>query len=187
MKVKLLSYLAALWLVLAFQASAVASQTEDKPSFEELQSIIAEQQSDIDSIREQLSEIVEASEEAGEEQAGGLEISGFFETSMQTQGSSEDVFGLGALELALEYGELENFAFSTALVWEEDAAEVAVAIIDYHVLNTDAPTRGQLFGEPGFHLQLGRFDVPFGIDYENFAAPDRPNITAPMTTIRIQK
>ncbi|MGY6278226.1 hypothetical protein [Methylomonas sp. MgM2] len=36
------------------------------------------------------------------------------------------------------------------------------------------------------HIQAGRFDLPFGIDYQHFAARDRITVTPPLTTSVMQ-
>ena len=35
-------------------------------------------------------------------------------------------------------------------------------------------------------FRWGRFDLPYGVDYQHFASVDRPNVSAPITTERIQ-
>ncbi len=125
--------------------------------------------------------------QVNEEESGGLDISGFFDVTARTENNDDRTFDLGALEVDMEYGYDEHFSVSTALVWDGDDAEVGVAVVDYHLFDDRVPPRGRIFEEPGFHLQGGRFDVPFGLDYQYFAAPDRPNITAPLTTDRIQQ
>ncbi|TNF34397.1 MAG: hypothetical protein EP315_07270 [Gammaproteobacteria bacterium] len=114
-----------------------------------------------------------------------LNISGFFDITLHTTDSHETPFDPGALELDIVYDKALNFAISSALVWTEDGAEVGVAFLDYHVYDHNIPVRGNLYEDPGFHLQLGRFDIPFASDYNFYAAPDRINITAPLTTDRI--
>ncbi|RDH81277.1 MAG: hypothetical protein DIZ80_14320 [endosymbiont of Galathealinum brachiosum] len=127
----------------------------------------------------------ETSEEKISEEPS-LELEGFFDVTAHSADNSDHPFDLGSFELDLQFDQNENISVSTALVWDGDAAEVAVAVLDYHANTHNVPTRGRLFGESGYHIQFGRFDIPFGIDYEFFAAPDRPNVTAPLTTQRIQ-
>jgi hypothetical protein len=125
--------------------------------------------------------------EVAESDGTGLDISGFFDVQASTVNQREQTFELGDLEVDLEYVHDEHYSASMALVWDgEESAEVAVALVDYHLFDDNIPPRGRIFSEPGFHLQLGRFDVPFGADYQYFASVDRPNITAPLTTQRIQ-
>jgi len=117
----------------------------------------------------------------------GLEISGFFDVSASTKNASGNTFALGAVELDLEYSYDEHFAVSSAFVWDGEVAGIGVAVIDFHMFDDSIPARGRIFSGQGFHLQAGRFDLPFSTDYENFAAPDRVTISAPMTTDRIQQ
>lgn len=114
-----------------------------------------------------------------------LTLSGFFDITAHTTDHRETPFEPGALELDIVYDKAQNFAISSALVWTEDGAEVGVAFLDYHIHDHTIPVRGNLYEDPGFHVQLGRFDIPFANDYNYFAAPDRTNVTAPLTTDRI--
>ena len=158
-----------------------SSQLNQIQLIEKLQQQINQQQIQIDSL---INNIPDATHQGSMGEA--LILEGFFDVTAHTTDTSEHPFDLGGLELDIQFNHGENFAVSTALVWEGDAAEVAVAVLDYHVNTHTVPTRGRLFGEPGYHIQFGRFDIPFGIDYEFFGAPDRPNVSAPLTTLRIQ-
>ncbi len=68
-----------------------------------------------------------------------------------------------------------------ALVWDGDTAEIGVAVVDFHMFDDSIPARGRIFSEQGFHVQAGRFDLPFSTDYQYFAAPDRITVSAPMS------
>lgn len=117
-----------------------------------------------------------------------LQWSGFFNLNAQTDARNRSNFDFQALELHLEYLYNEHFAASAALVWDsQQGANIGSAVIDYHWFDDRVPPRGRIFQGQGFHIQAGRFDLPFGIDYQYFAAPDRINITAPFTTERIQQ
>lgn len=129
-------------------------------------------------------------EELFEKMFGGkapLEITGFFDFTLQSQDERDSPFEFGVFELDLEYAYNEHYAVSTALVWEDDSASVGVGVIDYHLFDDSVPVRGRIFDEPGFHVQAGRFDLPYGVDYQYFASVDRPNVSAPITTERIQR
>ncbi len=128
-------------------------------------------------------------EELFEKVFGGkapLEITGFFDFTIQSQDERDSPFEYGALELDLEYAYNKHYAVSTALVWKEDSAAVRAGVIDYHLFGDSVPIRGRIFDEPGFHVQVGRFDLPYGVDYQYFSPVDRPNVSAPITTERIQ-
>jgi hypothetical protein len=57
-----------------------------------------------------------------------------------------------------------------------------VGFIDYRLFGSPVSVRGRLFADEGLHLQVGRFDVPFGNDWRNFPAKDRITVTPPLTT-----
>ena len=141
---------------------------------------------DISELKNEILELKKQLDDEPESVTSPLLLNGFFDVLATANSENDQPFSLGALELDIQYDQLENFAVSAALVWADDAAEVAVAVLDYHVSSHTVPTRGNLFGEAGYHIQIGRFDIPFGNDYEYFASVDRPNITAPLTTDRLQ-
>jgi hypothetical protein len=143
----------------------------------------------------------------------GLEISGFFDVNAKTGNSTDQTFSLGSVELDLDYVHDDHFGASTALVLCGNSsnadygapgavfcgnsgpgalsggstmAGIAVALVDYHSFNDRIPPRGRIFNNQGLHVQLGRFDLPFGSDYQNFANKDRVTVTAPLTTSRMQ-
>lgn len=145
--------------------------------------------------------------------ASGLEISGFFDVNAKTGNSTDQTFSVGSVELDLDYVHDEHFGASSALVLCGNSsnadygapgaifcgnsgpgalsggstmAGIAVALVDYHLFNDRIPPRGRIFNNQGLHVQLGRFDLPFGNDYQNFANKDRVTVTAPLTTSRIQ-
>jgi hypothetical protein len=141
----------------------------------------------------------------------GLDISGFFDVNAKTDNSTDQTFSVGSVELDLEYNYFENFAASSALVLCGNSAGVdsaapasifcggsgpgglgggqagiAVAFADYHMFDHSIPPRGRILNNQGFHIQAGRFDIPFSTDYQNFANTDRVSVTAPITTSRMQ-
>lgn len=143
----------------------------------------------------------------------GLEISGFFDVNAKTGNSTEQTFSLGSVEVDLDYVHDDHFGAASALVLCGNSsnadygapgavfcgnsgagglsggntmAGIAVAMIDYHLYDDRVPPRGRIFNNQGLHIQAGRFDLPFGTDYQNFANRDRVTVTAPMTTSRMQ-
>jgi hypothetical protein len=153
-------------------------------------------------------EIEELKEKAQEK---GLDISGFFDINAKTDNSTDQTFSIGSVELDLEYAYNEHFAASSALVLCGNSAGVdsaapaaifcggsgpgglgggqagiAVGLVDYHMFDNSIPPRGRIFNNQGFHIQAGRFDIPFSTDYQNFANTDRVTVTAPITTARMQ-
>jgi len=145
--------------------------------------------------------------------ANGLEISSFFDVNAKTGNVTDQTFSVGSVELDLDYVHDEHFGASSALVLcgnssnadyaapvaitcgnsgsgglsgGSTAAGIAVALVDYHLFNDRIPPRGRIFNNQGLHIQAGRFDLPFGTDYQNFANTDRVTVTAPLTTSRMQ-
>jgi hypothetical protein len=153
-------------------------------------------------------QIEELKEEAKEK---GVGISGFFDVNAKTDNSTDQTFSVGSVELDLEYAATDHFAASSALVLCGNSAGVdsaapaaifcggsgpgglgggqagiAVALADFHMFDNTIPPRGRIFNNQGFHIQGGRFDIPFSTDYQNFANTDRVTVTAPITTSRMQ-
>ncbi len=122
----------------------------------------------------------------------GPEISGFFGTTAQTTNGTNQVFHVGVVELDLDrILHKGDFAASIALDWfpygTTPSVQLGAAFVDFHLYDDRIPVRGRIFQDPGFHLQVGQFDLPFGSDYQYFAVTDRFTITPPMTTTRIQQ
>ena len=165
----------------------------------------------VDSKLKALDKKVTELKEAAE--ANGLQMSGFFDINAKTGNSTDQTFSVGSVELDLDYVHDDHFGASSALVLcgnssntEMSApvavscgnsgpgalsggstmAGIAVALVDYHLFNDRIPPRGRIFNNKGLHIQAGRFDLPFGTDYQNFANKDRVTVTAPLTTSRMQ-
>jgi hypothetical protein len=156
-----------------------------------------------------LGEEIEELKEGAKEK--GLDISGFFDVNAKTDNSTDQTFSVGSVELDLEYAYNDHFAASSAIVLCGNSAGVdsaapaaifcggsgpgglgggqagiAVALADFHMFDNAIPPRGRIFNNQGFHIQGGRFDIPFSTDYQNFANTDRVTVTAPITTSRMQ-
>lgn len=144
----------------------------------------------------------------------GLEISAFMDVNAKTGNSTDQTFSVGSVEVDMDYSFNDHFGASAALVLCGNSmntdtsapaaiycgnsgagglsggstmAGFAAAFLDYHMLGDDKePPRGRLFDHRSVHIQAGRFDLPFGLDYQNFANKDRVTITMPLTTSRMQ-
>jgi TolA-binding protein len=132
----------------------------------------------------------EAKAAAAEEEAGP-KVAGWMEMTARTKGTDTTVFNLGIIELDLDkIVESDHFAASAALDWfpygNPNGVQIGVGLVDFHLYDNAVPVRGRIFQDPGFHLQVGQFDLPFSSDYQYFAAKDRLTVTPPMTTTRIQ-
>jgi len=90
-----------------------------------------------------------------------------------------------ALELDLSKEFHEDLQASAAFVQTHDAAHMTVGFLDYHPFGGMVAPRGRLWVEKGFHIQVGRFDVPFGNDWQFFGSKDSVSISRPLTTTDI--
>jgi hypothetical protein len=111
-----------------------------------------------------------------------LGLSGFFDVRAADTGTDPNVFSMGDFELdvAREIG--RHVQVAAALVVNDEGAELTVGFVDVHVAGAPVAPRGRLPVEKGFRAQLGRFDVPFGGDWQYFASKDRTELSAPLTT-----
>lgn len=111
-----------------------------------------------------------------------LSLSGFFDVTARDRRSEENVFAMGDFELDLARELGRNVHVAAALVVNDEGTELAVGFIDLHLLGGLVAPRGRHPVEKGLHVQLGRFDVPFGNDWQMYAAKDRVEASAPLTT-----
>ena len=116
------------------------------------------------------------------ELADAIQFSGFFDVSASTYENNPNVFDLGSFEFDIKKEFHKYFQVGAALVFADKQADLAVGFIDFHLLGGLIPARGNIFLESGFHLQVGKFDVPFGNDWQYYASLDRPTMSAPLTT-----
>lgn len=108
---------------------------------------------------------IDRGKEAVAQKMGGLDLSGFADWSTWYDEEARRRFGFGAAELDLGLPLGESFEVSGAFVGTPDDRFWGVYILDWHPFGggSVAP-RGRLWAEKGFHIQVGRFDVPFGND-----------------------
>ncbi len=117
-----------------------------------------------------------------------LEISGFFDVSFSNYKNKPNVFAMGNLELDLEHSYDNKFQVAAALVFDdENGTYLGVGFIDYAFIGGPVPPRGRLFIERGLHVQVGRFDVPLGNDWNYVSAVNRITVTPPLTTSNLME
>lgn len=125
---------------------------------------------------------IEAGREALAESLFGLNVSAFGDWQSSYGDDGRQQFGLGALELDLEAELGSDLQAAMAVVHDPSGDALAVAFLDYHSFGGRIAPRGRLWVEKGFHVQLGRFDVPFGNDWQFFASTDSLSISRPLST-----
>jgi hypothetical protein len=153
---------------------------------------VAELKARVQSLEERLLELSKANDEVRKESSGNtqklktlaeaIQLSGFFDVTMSSYDNNPNIFELGSFEFDLKKEFNKYFQVGAALVFADQQAELAVGFIDFHLMGGLIPARGNVFLESGFHLQIGRFDIPFGNDWQYFASLDRTGIGAPLTT-----
>lgn len=115
------------------------------------------------------------------DQISALEIGGFFDVSISNYKNKPNIFAIGDFELDIRHVYKENLQVAAALVFHE-GAELKVGFIDYHIFGSAISPRGRLFEDDGLHIQIGKFDVPFGNDWQNYPSINRISVTPPLTT-----
>jgi len=90
---------------------------------------------------------------------------------------------IGDLEFDFERSIGSYVQAAGAVVYNREAGtQMSVGFVDYHFRGGMIAPRGRIFAEKGFHIQAGRFDIPFGGDWKSFASKDRIEVTPPLTT-----
>ena len=113
----------------------------------------------------------------------GTELEGFFDSSLSNRRNNPHVISAGAFEADFSKAFGKSFQSAAAVVVTPGSRpEFPVAFVDYHFFGGMIAPRGRLFTEKGFHVQVGRFDIPFGNDWQYFASKDRITVTPPLTT-----
>ncbi|HEX9081540.1 MAG TPA: hypothetical protein VF768_04620, partial [Holophagaceae bacterium] len=116
---------------------------------------------------------------------GGLQLSAFGDLLADTAEDGHRRVASDAFELDLS-GELtDTLEVAAAGVKDRDATHLASGFLDYHPFGGTIAPRGKLWVEKGFHIQVGRFDVPFGNDWEYYASKDSISISRPLTTDQV--
>lgn len=106
------------------------------------------------------------------EEVSGVTISGFANLASTSRQDEGAVVSFGAFELGLSRDIGRNTQVAAALVMSSKGIALGSGFVDVRLgANELAP-----------HLRVGQFDVPFGQDWQFFAAKDRPELSAPLTT-----
>jgi hypothetical protein len=125
---------------------------------------------------------LETFKSAFESASGGLSIDGFFEMQVSPSHDSARAVRPGDFEIDLSRELGEHAQLAAAIVTNDEGTNLTVGYLDVHFFGGLIAPRGKLPREKGFHVQIGRFDVPFGNDWQYFAPKDRLELSAPLTT-----
>lgn len=99
-----------------------------------------------------------------------LEISGFVDFLYQDEEEEYASFGMGAFEIDFAHELSPKACFEGAVVVEGDEVGLGQTLVDFKLLDEK------------LCLQAGLLDIPFGIDYQVFATPDRKLVSPPLVT-----
>jgi hypothetical protein len=115
----------------------------------------------------------------------GIKLSAFGDACDSPDDQGRQRLNLGSLEVDLAGELFETVDAAAAVVTNKDATKLTVGFLDFHPFGGTIAPRGRLWVEKGFHIQVGRFDVPFGNDWQFFASKDSTSISRPLTTATI--
>lgn len=102
--------------------------------------------------------------------AGEVEVTGFADVLYQARQGKNSSLGMGAFEIDFASEFSDKICFEGAIVVEGDEVGLGQTLVDFKLL------------EDKLGLQAGLLDMPFGIDYQVFATPDRKLVSLPLVT-----
>jgi hypothetical protein len=115
--------------------------------------------------------------------ASGVELTGFYDVTLSAKKGNPHTLQPGALEIDFARPLAHRVQSAAAIVSGPDnTVQLSVAFLDYHFGDGLIAPRGRIFIEKGIHIQAGRFDLPFGNDWNYLASKDRLTVTPPLTT-----
>ncbi len=112
-------------------------------------------------------------------EATGLRLSGFGDASLA---STSPRFQWGTLELDGEAELHEDLQAALAITRDREGLHWPVGFLDFNPFGGTVAPRGRLSGVQSLHVQVGRFDVPFGSDWQYFASKDSTSMARPLGT-----
>jgi hypothetical protein len=180
---KPIGLLAILCILFSIRLAADETIPADRETAKELERRIEQLNSRLELMENRLNRVDERTYSLAE-----LKIGGFFDVSFSNYKNQPNVFKMGVFELDLEHSYENKFQVAAALVFDDDKGTyLGVGFIDYALIGGAVPPRGRLFIERGFHIQVGRFDVPLGNDWNYVSAVKRYTVTPPLTTTHIME
>lgn len=127
-------------------------------------------------------EVVDKARNELADRFSGLQLSAFGDVASSYDDAGRQKLDWGTLELDASAEFSHDLQAAMALTADPAGSAMPVAFVDYHTFGGRIAPRGRLWVEKGFHVQVGRFDVPFGNDWQFFASKDSVSISRPLTT-----
>ncbi len=112
----------------------------------------------------------------------GFQLSAFGDVQSGYDDAGKQKLKWGSIELDVSGDFTDNLQAAMAVVQTQSKTTITNGFLDYRTTGGLIAPRGRLWVEKGFHVQAGRFDVPFGNDWQFFASKDSVSISRPLTT-----
>lgn len=103
-----------------------------------------------------------------------VEVTGFVDVLGQAQQGEATTFGMGAYEVDFVWEYSPRLYFEGAVVVEGEEVGLGQTFVEFKPLKEKY--------RDILAIQAGFFDMPFGLDYEVYATPDRKLVTSPLVT-----
>lgn len=117
---------------------------------------------------------------------GGLQLSAFGDALAARDDEGRQRAEFDAFELDGTVDLTEDLqAAAAGVAARGNPTRLTVGFLDWHPFGGQIAPRGRLWVEKGFHVEVGRFDVPFGNDWEFYASKDSASVSRPLTTAEV--
>ncbi len=112
------------------------------------------------------------------------DISGFFDVVgiANYPETDKSKFLINQFELDFSYSHISHFSVGTAVAFNNETENMELAMAFVHYSFNDGPGKHprRIEGYDHSALLIGKFDMPFGLDYLSYASLDRPSVTQPL-------
>ena len=119
------------------------------------------------------------------EHLGGVQVSAFGDALWALDDQGRRQVWADALEVDYAGALGRTLEMAGAVTRTGGVTHLPVGFLDFHPFGAQLAPRGQLSVEKGFHIQAGRFDVPYGNDFQSYASKDSLTLSRPWTTTAI--
>ncbi len=113
-----------------------------------------------------------------------IDISGFFDVAgvANFPDSKQSRFLINQFELDFSYKHKSHFSVGSALAYNNETGNIELPMAFIHYSFDEGPGKHPRRVETYDHsaLLIGKFDMPFGLDYLSYASIDRPTFTQPL-------
>ena len=113
-----------------------------------------------------------------------IDISGFFDAAAVANflDSKQNEFFINQFELDFSYSHQSHFSVGSAITYNNETENMELAMAFIHYSFDDGPGKHPRREETYDHsaFLIGKFDMPFGLDYLSYASIDRPTLTQPL-------